>query len=68
MLRNNKIEEIVIKFPYPNFDLSEFNKIKEKENFLNIIKNKYNVKEDLYYENKINYTIYKLIYDFLNNN
>ena len=67
LLRENNIEEIVNKFAYPSFNQNEYNEIKNKENFLNIIKEKYNVEKDLYYNNKYDYTIYKLIYDNLNN-
>ena len=67
LLRENNIEELVNKFAYPNFNQNEYNEIKNKENFLYIIKEKYNVKKDLYYNNKCDYTIYKLIYDNLNN-
>ena len=55
MLEKNKIEEINKNLPYPN---SNSNNNDNKE--------KYNVKKDLYYENKYDYTIYKFIYDFLN--
>ena len=55
LLEKNKIEEINKNLPYPN---SNSNNNDNKE--------KYNVKKDLYYKNKYDYTIYKFIYDFLN--
>jgi hypothetical protein len=66
LFRENNIEEIITKFPYPNFDQKEFEEIKKKENYLNIIKEKYNVEKDLYFKTKIEYTIYKLIFNYLN--
>ena len=57
----------VFKILFLVFNQNEYNEIKNKENFLYIIKEKYNVKKDLYYNNKCDYTIYKLIYDYLNN-